>query len=68
MKTISISIVPTMGSYQSSKSATLIRETATLWVVQVEGEMGEWRFSKKDSLRTGFYKYYFPCYMIDIKV
>lgn len=61
-----IRIVPTQGCFQLPLSATLVRETATLWIVKVEGQMAEWKFSKKDKLRTGSYKYDFPGHMIDI--
>lgn len=60
-------IVPTEGGYQKSKSAVVMDETKTLLKVRVDGELYDWKFSKKDMLRTGHYKNDFPRYRLEIE-
>ncbi|WP_210467466.1 hypothetical protein [Vibrio crassostreae] len=53
---------PTHGAYQKAKSGVIIDETKTLLKVRVDGEIYNWKFSKKDMLRTGYDKSQFPRY------
>jgi RNase P/RNase MRP subunit p29 len=46
-------IKSTHGSYQNSSSGVVVDETKTLLKIRVEGESYNWKFSKKDMLRTG---------------
>jgi hypothetical protein len=59
-----LKIVPTEGAYQKEKKATLVKETPAQYLVRVEGQMYDWRFSKKDMLRTGSDKKEFPKWML----
>lgn len=63
-----VRLIPTQGGYQSALTAALIRETKTQWVVRPNGVHYDWKFSKKDGLRTGSMKYKFPAYRIDLFV
>lgn len=55
---------PTQGAYQKQKSGVVVDETKTILKVRVEGEIYDWKFSKKDMLRTGRDKNTFPCYQL----
>jgi hypothetical protein len=63
-----ITVKPTEGGYQKDKEAVIMDETKTLLMVRVDGEMYNWKFSKKDLLRTGRDKNEFPRYMLDIEL
>lgn len=61
-----VKLVPTQGGYQSVLTAILVRATKTQWIVRPNGIHYDWKFSKKDGLRTGSMKYAFPAYRIDL--
>jgi hypothetical protein len=58
-------IKPTHDSYQKSKSGVVVDETKTLLKIRVEGESYNWKFSKKDMLRTGVEMKEAPCYKLE---
>jgi hypothetical protein len=59
-------INPTHDSYQNSKSGVVVDETKTRLNIHVEGEIYNWKFSKKDMLRTGIKKSEIPCYELEL--
>lgn len=64
-KTI-VKLIPTQGGYQPVLTAKLVNEGKTFWMVRPNGVHCDWKFSKKDGLRTGSMKYAFPAYRIDL--
>ncbi|MBH0074013.1 hypothetical protein I6F48_00345 [Pseudoalteromonas sp. SWYJ118] len=58
-------IKPTLGCYQNSKFGVVVDETKTLLKIRVEGESYNWKFSKKDMLRTGIEMKEVPCYKLE---
>lgn len=63
-----VKLVPTKGGYQPVLTAKLVGEGKTFWRVRPDGIHSDWKFSKKDGLRTGSMKYKFPAYRIDLFV
>ena len=61
-----IELHPTEGGYQKVLAAVFVRETRTLLIVRPDGSTYDWRFSKKDMLRSGPMKSKFPRYRIKL--
>lgn len=62
-----VQIVPTQGGYQRSKNAVVVRTTATLVFVQVDGERAPRKF-RKDGSPTGRDRTEFPVYVLKARI
>ncbi len=59
-------IKTTQGGHQKNKQGVIVDETLTLLKIRVDDECYNWKFSKKDMLRTEVEKTEFPCYMLEL--